>query len=163
MGRALRRFLLAIVGCIIAISCVGYVGTPVEGVKTYYDDPVRGWYVDGYWTGGCLNCGVWIAPFWTRDIVILNNHWSHYHGAHFRVLERHIGRFGGHSNYRHHEYQRYRQQQFQRQQQQRRYEQRRQRQQQRYERRQQQRRHQQQRPKQRQQQEHPQQQRRHEK
>jgi hypothetical protein len=47
-----------------------------------FDDPLQGWFVQGYWTGGCLNCGIWVAPFWTRDVVVLNQHFDHYRGGH---------------------------------------------------------------------------------
>src|SRR3989344_7197461 len=98
-------FLLTIVS-VVAVGCVG-LGVPVDeevDVAMYYDEP-RGWYVDGYWAGGCLNCGVWVAPFWTRDVVVLHQHWGHYHGPHYVYLEKHFSRYGGHGHYNHRNYQ----------------------------------------------------------
>ena len=151
MNRAVSRlgvFLLAI-GCLAVVGCTGFVGVPVtvdqvDDVETYYDDPVQGWYVDGYWAGGCLNCGLWVAPFWTRDVVVLHQHWPYYHGYHRVYLERHFVKYGGHGRYDHRRYQHGLRQQHERRQQemqrherqQQRYQQQQQRQQQRYEQRQ---------------------------
>ena len=71
----------------------------VEDVAVMYDDPVQGWYIEGH----LLN-GIWIAPFWTTDIVVLNGHWGWYHGHHRDHLDRHFNRYGGHGNYNHDKY-----------------------------------------------------------
>lgn len=110
MNRVVSRFgflFLFAIACSMT-GCLGYVGgvpvAEVQDVETYYDDPVQGWYVNGYWTGGCLNCGYWVAPFWTRDVVVLHEHWGYYHGAHYNHLARHFERFGGAGHYNHQAY-----------------------------------------------------------
>ena len=90
---------LATTGCVVGVAGPPPVAVG-ENVIAYYDNPVRGWYVEGYWTGGCLNCGIWIAPFWTTDIILLHEHFAHYHGSYRshieRYFNRHQERFRGH-------------------------------------------------------------------
>ncbi len=91
--------LCLIAGCVTTDFYVRVPGPVViveeEDARVYYDDP-RGWYVGGYWESG-----VWIAPFWTTDILILHQHFGHYRGPHRTHLENHFGRYperfrGGH-------------------------------------------------------------------
>ncbi|MDP1688701.1 MAG: hypothetical protein Q8L47_01040 [bacterium] len=112
-SKALKGVLMVmlVVLCVSVSAClvripVGMNAVDAEDVYTYYDDPVRGWYVEGYWTGGCLGCGIWVSPFWTTDTVVIYNHWGHYRGRHYSDLHRHFGRYGGftHGGYRHHQY-----------------------------------------------------------
>lgn len=115
INKVLKSVLMVmlVVLCVSASACmvrlpVGMNAVDVEDVNAYYDDPVQGWYVEGYWTGGCLGCGVWVAPFWATDNVVIYNHWDHYRGRHYSDLHRHFGRYGGftHGGYRHNEYMR---------------------------------------------------------
>jgi len=55
-----------------------------------YDDPAMGWFIQGYWTGGCINCGVWVHTPLDQDVVELDTHFEHYHGEH-RVTWKHTG------------------------------------------------------------------------
>ena len=55
-----------------------------EGVP--YDDPGRGWYIEGYYAPG----HVWVAPFWTVDIELVHGHFDHYRGGHRRNFEEHF-------------------------------------------------------------------------
>ncbi len=58
-------------------------------VEVPYDDPDRGWYIEGYYGPG----NVWIAPFWTFDIDVVHRHFDHYRGRHRGEFEEH---FRGH-------------------------------------------------------------------
>jgi len=51
-----------------------------------YDDPARGWYIEGYYAPG----HVWVAPFWTVDIVLVHSHFDHYRGGHRGNFEKHF-------------------------------------------------------------------------
>jgi hypothetical protein len=51
-----------------------------------YDDPGRGWYIEGYYTPA----HVWIAPFWTVDIELVHSHFDHYRGGHRSNFEKHF-------------------------------------------------------------------------
>jgi len=51
-----------------------------------YDDPGRGWYIEGYYAPG----HVWIAPFWTVDIELVHSHFGHYRGGHRSHFEKHF-------------------------------------------------------------------------
>ena len=51
-----------------------------------YDDPGRGWYIEGYYTPA----HVWVAPFWTVDIELVHTHFDHYRGAHRSHFEEHF-------------------------------------------------------------------------
>ena len=84
-------------GCIIREREVRVRSAPppvivVEGVP--YDDPGRGWYIDGYYAPGHVR----IAPFWTFDIGIVHSHFDHYRGhyrGHFeKHFKQHPERFG---------------------------------------------------------------------
>ncbi len=101
----MKRIIALLMSLILAMilgGCLGYIRVPspvvMEGdMSLYYDDPVRGWYIEGYWTPD----GIWAAPFWTIDMIILHNHFSYYHGHHRHYLEGHFARHpekyrGGH-------------------------------------------------------------------
>lgn len=89
-------FLLFITGCSINGVPFISVGVPVVEVRpvtvevaapdlsVQYDDPGRGWYIDGYWTPA----HVWVAPFWTTDVYVLHDHFSYYRGGHRDYFER---------------------------------------------------------------------------
>jgi len=51
-----------------------------------YDDPGRGWYIEGYYAPG----GVYVAPFWTFDIAIVHRHFDHYRGHHRGHFDKHF-------------------------------------------------------------------------
>ena len=53
-----------------------------------YDDPARGWYIEGYYTPA----HVWVAPFWTVDIELVHSHFDHYRGGHRSHFEQHFKR-----------------------------------------------------------------------
>ena len=61
---------LCFAGCIVESPrevrvSSGPPSVPVqEGVP--YDDPGRGWYIEGYYAPG----HVWVAPFWTEAMII---------------------------------------------------------------------------------------------
>jgi len=82
--------------CLTLAGCVTefYVRAPFPAViveengRVYYDDPVRGWFIEGYWNGG-----IWIAPFWTTDIFILHRHFDYYRGHHRNHMENRFGRY----------------------------------------------------------------------
>ncbi len=58
----------------------------VEEYPVPYDDPGRGWYVEGYYGPG----HVYIAPFWTFDIEIVHRHFDHYRGHYRPRFEEHF-------------------------------------------------------------------------
>jgi hypothetical protein len=51
-----------------------------------YDDPGRGWYIEGYYGPD----HVWIAPFWTIDIDLVHRHFDHYRGHYRPRFEEHF-------------------------------------------------------------------------
>ena len=75
-----------------------------------YDDPGRGWYIEGYYGPN----HIWIAPFWTVDIGFVHTHFDHYRGQYRPRFEEHFkhhperyensghegGREGGHEEHR---------------------------------------------------------------
>ena len=80
---------LCFTGCIVerhepARTVVVAPPPPVEEVP--YDDPGRGWYIEGYYTPA----RVWVAPFWTVDIELVHRHFDHYRGGHRRHFEEHF-------------------------------------------------------------------------
>ncbi|MDP3051931.1 MAG: hypothetical protein Q8N42_00295 [bacterium] len=81
---------LALAGCVTEF----YIRAPFpvviveEDGRVYYDDPVRGWFIEGYWNGG-----IWIAPFWTTDIFILHRHFNYYRGGYRGHMENHFNRY----------------------------------------------------------------------
>jgi hypothetical protein len=77
---------LCFTGCIVErrerSRPVVVAGPPPVVVEEYpvpYDDPGRGWYIEGYYGPG----HIWIAPFWTFDIGFVHSHYDHYRG-HYR-------------------------------------------------------------------------------
>lgn len=79
------------------------LGDP-EDLVPYFDDPGRGWYIEGYWSGGRPHRGRWIAPFWTNDILVFERHYRHYRGPHRSYFDIHLR---SHVD-RHHEWRRHR-------------------------------------------------------
>jgi len=67
------------------------VPVPEENIVVYYDDPVHGWFIPGYWTLS----GVWVAPFWTTNVVVLHEHFYWYRGRYREHLHRHFNRYPG--------------------------------------------------------------------
>ena len=72
-------------------------------VEVPYDDPGRGWYIEGYYGPD----HVWIAPFWTVDIELVHSHFDHYRG-HYRPrfeehFRKHPERFENQGREEHHE------------------------------------------------------------
>jgi hypothetical protein len=59
---------------------------PVPVQEVPYDDPGRGWYIEGYYAPG----RVWIAPFWTFDIELVHGHFDHYRGHYRPRFEEHF-------------------------------------------------------------------------
>ena len=59
---------------------------PPVVVEVPYDDPGRGWYIEGYYTPA----HVWVAPFWTVDIELVHTHFDHYRGGHRSHFEEHF-------------------------------------------------------------------------
>lgn|GEM_PF-4367966 len=59
---------------------------PVPVYEVPYDDPGRGWYIEGYYAPG----GVRVAPFWTVDIEVVHRHFDHYRGHHRPRFEEHF-------------------------------------------------------------------------
>ena len=83
---------LCFTGCIVREREVrSYPPSPpgpvvVEEYPVPYDDPGRGWYIEGYYGPG----GIWIAPFWTFDIEFVHSHFDHYRGGHRPRFEEHF-------------------------------------------------------------------------
>ena len=85
---------LCFAGCVIesprevrvrpAVVVVAPPPVPVQEVP--YDDPGRGWYIEGYYAPG----RVWIAPFWTVDIELVHSHFDHYRGHYRPRFEEHF-------------------------------------------------------------------------
>ena len=61
---------------------------PGAVVEVPYDDPHRGWYIEGYFGPN----RVWIAPFWTFDINVVHRYFDHYRGRHRGQFEEHFKR-----------------------------------------------------------------------
>ena len=80
------------------------VVAPAPVVEVPYDDPARGWYIEGYYGPD----HVWIAPFWTVDIELVYRHFDHYRGhyrSHFEEhFRHHPERFEDRGREEHHEH-----------------------------------------------------------
>jgi hypothetical protein len=59
---------------------------PVPVYEVPYDDPGRGWYIEGYYGPGHVR----VAPFWTVDIEVVHSHFDHYRGGHRSNFEKHF-------------------------------------------------------------------------
>ena len=94
---------LATAGCVVGVAGPPPVAVE-ENVTVYYDDPIRGWYIEGYWTGGCFSCGIWLIHSGQPTSIILHEHFAHYHGSYRDHIERHFDRhperFRGHPGQR---------------------------------------------------------------
>jgi len=77
------------VGCVTTGFFVQSPPVVVVDERVYYDDSVRGWYIEGYYTP----TGVWIAPFWTADIMVVHRHFAHYRGPHRSRIQQHFNRY----------------------------------------------------------------------
>lgn len=86
-NRGIKGLICAVAIILLAVSLAG-CGSGTYRVRLYgtpdyiahYDDPSRGWYINGYWDGGCLNCVAWVNPFWTGDVMVLHRHLNYYDG-----------------------------------------------------------------------------------
>ena len=78
---------LCFAGCVVETPReVRVRPAPPPVVEVPYDDPARGWYIEGYYTPA----RVWVAPFWTVDIEVVHSHFDHYRGAHRKHFEEHF-------------------------------------------------------------------------
>ena len=84
---------LCFAGCVVEerherVRPAVVVVAPAPVVEVPYDDPGRGWYIEGYYTPA----RVWVAPFWTVDIELVHRHFDHYRGGHRSHFEQHFKR-----------------------------------------------------------------------
>ncbi|MGD0572707.1 MAG: hypothetical protein ABSB11_06765 [Sedimentisphaerales bacterium] len=91
------KMIVSLLGILTALCFAGCVVERHEPARTVvvaqppvvevpYDDPGRGWYIEGYYTPA----HVWVAPFWTVDIEVVHSHFDHYRGAHRSHFEEHF-------------------------------------------------------------------------
>jgi hypothetical protein len=108
-GKEKMKMMISLLGILTALCFTGciverrepartvVVAQPPPPVAVYevpYDDPGRGWYIEGYYGPN----HIWIAPFWTVDIELVHGHFDHYRGGHRRNFEEHFKQHPGKSD-----------------------------------------------------------------